>query len=142
MHTSAFTSLAIFAATVIQLVPGSIASWEPGMGAQVNSYNDVVCTQYNGESHAWWTKSPFVGTAIAPSKAECMTLNIPGSSQSLNPTNFWLYSSINEPPRANGLCTFFDALGCKGNSVGSTGPCIPARSRDGWLWKSAKCLVV
>jgi hypothetical protein len=144
MRVPAFTSFAILAATVTQLVPGSIA-WERDQAAQMNFYTDTQCTQFAGTASAWWSKSPLVGTVVDPNRAQCITLNMPGNAQSMNSAAFWPFSVTSEPARMSGFCTVFDDVGCKGNSARSTyvpfnGFCLRARSVDGWLWKSARCV--
>lgn len=123
----------------------TLANWESDKAAQINFYKDASCSQYNGEAAAWWTKHPLVGgigSTQAAARAECFNLNMPGDSKSINTAAMWAYQSSST---WSGRCDFNDGLDCSGaNWAGSVYPsggttCVAARSKDGYLWKSAKC---
>ncbi|KAJ6544359.1 hypothetical protein B0H19DRAFT_1267638 [Mycena capillaripes] len=143
MHTSTFTSLAILSA----LAQLTLANWTPGKAAQINFYSDTVCTQYDGEAAAYWNQSPMVGTigtTGGAALAQCITLNMPGNSKSINTAAIWGFSTTTQPGPWSGHCTFWDGFTCSGNSATSYYPnggptCQPARSSAGFLWKSGKC---
>ncbi|KAJ7274908.1 hypothetical protein C8J57DRAFT_1505649 [Mycena rebaudengoi] len=146
MRTS---SILILTATALAQL--ALANWTPEKAAQINFYTDAHCTQYNGEVPAWWLKSPLVGgigSVAGAARAQCITLNMPGNSASINTAGLWGYSTTTQPGIASGHCTFYDDFTCGGNQAtayygtGSALPtCQPARSKDGWLWKSAKCWI-
>ncbi|KAJ7705642.1 hypothetical protein B0H16DRAFT_1482264 [Mycena metata] len=115
----------------------------------MNFYSDPACTAYVGEAAAWWTQSPLVGgigTTGAANRAQCITLNMPGDSKSANTAGMWGYSETTQPGSGSGHCEFWDGYTCEGKTETSYYPnggpgCLPARSVDGWLWKSAKCYI-
>jgi hypothetical protein len=136
-------------AAVAYLPRFSLAIWLPGKAAQLNFYADTGCLQYTGEAEAFWTESPLVGetgsaSAAAPA-AQCITLNMPGDTQAVQTAAMWQNSATTEPGPGSGLCTFWDDFTCSGDSaavsnyVAAGGSCLPSRSKDGLLWKSAKC---
>src|SRR4051794_28081659 len=149
MHPS--TLLAVLAT----LTPVTIANWTPDRATQINFYTDTKCTAYAGETSSYFSRFPhvgYIGSTIGAAKAECWNINMPGNAKSLNTANIWGYTtSTTTPPGSwSGRCDFNDGLDCKGNNWGFSGnpinydgsnTCLAARSKDGWLWKSAKCYV-
>ncbi|KAJ7027549.1 hypothetical protein C8F04DRAFT_1189513 [Mycena alexandri] len=115
----------------------------------MNFCSDAACSEYVGEAAAWWTQTPLVGSIVSTSaaaRAQCLTLNMPGNSESVNIAGMWGYSETTQPGSGSGHCTFWDGYTCSGNGATSFYPnggptCQPARSVDGWLWKSAKCWI-
>ncbi|KAK6981105.1 hypothetical protein R3P38DRAFT_3464536 [Favolaschia claudopus] len=132
-------------------IPFCWANWSSGKAAQINFYTDTKCSAYTGEVAAYWNAFPnpgVIGSTAGAAKAQCFTLNMPGNSQSINTAALWGFSTSTEPGRASGFCEFWDGFSCDGNTAssdfgsGASLPtCQPARSKDGWLWKSAKCLL-
>ncbi|KAJ6527768.1 hypothetical protein B0H19DRAFT_1083855 [Mycena capillaripes] len=146
MPTSA-VYFAIFA-SISQLPPVSHATWAPGKAAQINFFTDDICSQYNGEVAAWWTMTPMIGgTGSMATYAECILLSMNGNSQSTGVADVYEATAATTTtlaPHANGSCTFWDGLTCTGNEASSnyragSGVCMPARSKDGVRWQSAKC---
>ncbi|KAJ7477629.1 hypothetical protein FB451DRAFT_1396587 [Mycena latifolia] len=108
MRTSASTYLAILTAAA-QLTPVCVANWTPGKAAQINFYTDTACTQYNGEGAAWWNQSPMVGgigSKAAAEQAQCITLNMPGNSKSINTAALWAYSTTTQPETWSSHCIY------------------------------------
>jgi hypothetical protein len=136
-------------AAVAYLPRFSLAIWLPGKAAQLNFYADTGCLQYTGEVEAFWTESPLVGetgSTSAAAPAECITLNMPGDTQTVQTAAMWQNSTTTEPGPGSGLCTFWDDYTCSGeeavsNYVAASASCLPSRSRNGFLWKSAKCQI-
>ncbi|KAJ7260695.1 hypothetical protein C8J57DRAFT_1600967 [Mycena rebaudengoi] len=121
----------------------SFANWAPEKGAQINFYTDARCGQYTGEVAAWWNNLPAVGVGSDGRDADCITLNMPGNSKSINTVGLWPASTV-QPGTIRGHCSFWDGFTCSGNKVTSeyhpgSGFCEPARSIDGFLWKSTQC---
>ncbi|KAF7336272.1 hypothetical protein MVEN_02175500 [Mycena venus] len=148
MHTP-FKYLAILA-LIAQLPQLSLATWMPGKAAQINFYVGGTCAQYIDEATSWWTSSALVGGNGAVTGAECFILGMPGDSTGINTAMMWeenTTSNTVEPHQANGWCMFWDGFDCTGNEVSSVyapagaggGPCESAWSKDGFMWKSAKC---
>ncbi|KAF7373888.1 hypothetical protein MSAN_00601100 [Mycena sanguinolenta] len=147
MRTPTFTALATLTA-LAQFAP-CLATWSSGKAAQINFYTDTHCSAYTGEAAAWWETSPevgVIGSTTGVARAQCITLNMPGNSQSINTAALWGYSTTTQPGADSGYCTFWDGYTCSGNAassyynVPSSYPtCQPARSSAGYLWKSAKC---
>ncbi|KAJ7300461.1 hypothetical protein DFH08DRAFT_1090586 [Mycena albidolilacea] len=138
------TSAVYFAilASISQLPPVSHATWAPGKAAQINFFTDDICTQYNGEVAAWWTMTPMIGSMAA--QPECILLSMPvnGNSQTTALVNVYeptTATTTTPAPEANGSCTFWDGSTCTGNEASPNTACMPARSKDGVLWQSAKC---
>jgi hypothetical protein len=133
--------------TVLALAPLSLANWAPGKAAQLNFYADTKCTSYNGENAAWHDRWPHLGTTphVKDSPyAECFNIGMGDSSKSINVAAVW----TNNPSKATtsiGYCSLNDGFDCKGENWDHSGykatyeSCRPARSEDGYLWKSAKC---
>ncbi|KAJ6468877.1 hypothetical protein C8R45DRAFT_1105511 [Mycena sanguinolenta] len=143
------TSTALITLTTLAQIAPCLATWTLGKAAQINFYTDTRCTAYNGEVAAWWTTSPEVGeigSTSGAARAQCITLNMPGNSQSINTAALWDYSTMTQPGIESGYCTFWDGYTCSGNAATSYyddppsyPTCQPARSSAGYLWKSAKC---
>ncbi|KAJ7472211.1 hypothetical protein FB451DRAFT_1471523 [Mycena latifolia] len=146
MRASVSTYFAILAAAA----QVALANWTPDKAAQINFYTDTKCSAYAGEAAAFWTQSPLVGgigSTVGAARAQCITLNMPGNSQSINTAALWGYSTTTQPGTESGNCVFWDEYTCGGNSAvsyygtGTSPTCQPARSKDGWPWKSAKCWI-
>jgi hypothetical protein len=149
MRTST-SILAILMASLSHFAHPSLANWTPVKGAQINFYTNTQCTAYNGEVAAWWDRAPRVGIYLrAGHDPDCITLNMPGNSLSINTAHLWPYTTTGTEPAATfGYCQLYDGFDCTGNmatsyydNVSGGGTCQPSRSVDGWLWKSAKCEV-
>jgi hypothetical protein len=149
MHTpfKQFTILTVIA----QLPQLSLSTWTPGKAAQINFYIGGTCTAYSNEATSWWISSPLVGGSGAITGAECFLLGMHGDLMTgINTAMMWEESTASdtvEPDQANGWCMFWDGFDCTGNELSSVyvpagdegAPCEPARSKDGFLWKSGKC---
>ncbi|KAK7038591.1 hypothetical protein R3P38DRAFT_2516544 [Favolaschia claudopus] len=136
------------ATILLAFIPLCLANWSPGKAAQMNFYKDSTCGAYVGEAAAFHNTFPEVGTigsTTGVARAQCFSLNMPDNSQSINTVAMWGYSAVKEPGQWSGYCTFWDGYNCEGNAKSSYAPlskipsCMPGRSKDGWLWKSAKC---
>ncbi|KAJ7510986.1 hypothetical protein B0H11DRAFT_1036634 [Mycena galericulata] len=135
---------------VSKLPPLSLSVWAPGKAAQINFYTDNDgCSQYVNEVAAWWTMADLIGgPGSMATQAECISLDMPSNSQSTNTADIWPPNTANTttvPPNGIGACTFWDELTCSGNEAWSNysqghSSCLPARSQNGALWQSAKCL--
>ncbi|TDZ29686.1 hypothetical protein C8035_v004685 [Colletotrichum spinosum] len=132
---------ALLAASAMHLAQPAAASYEAGKAVQVNFYSNSGCSAYTSETAAWWTRSPRAGEYVNGGSApECFSLNMPGSSQSINVANVWKGSGA----QSSGGCDLYDGYNCGGTRrtagfSGGSGSCLPARSSNGLLWKSARC---
>ncbi|KAJ7268354.1 hypothetical protein C8J57DRAFT_1324966 [Mycena rebaudengoi] len=128
MH-SPFKYFAILTA-IAQLPQLSFSTWLPGKAAQINFYVGGACAQYTSEATSRWASSPLVGGNGAITGADTTSDTV-------------------EPDQANGWCMFWDGFDCTGNEVSSVyfpagaagGPCESAWSKDGFMWKSARCFI-
>ncbi|KAJ7280648.1 hypothetical protein C8J57DRAFT_1711710 [Mycena rebaudengoi] len=150
MHTP-FKYFAILT-FIAQLPQLTLSDWRPGKAAQINFYVGGACAQYTAEMNSRWTSSPLVGGNRATTEAQCFLLNMPGDSTGINTATMWEESTTSdtvEPAQANGWCMFWDGFDCTGNTVSSDyvpeeaegGPCHSSWSKDGFMWKSAKCFI-
>ncbi|KAK7062499.1 hypothetical protein R3P38DRAFT_2835468 [Favolaschia claudopus] len=152
MRTPTFLTL------TLALLPSCIANWSSGKAAQMNFYTDTKCSAYTGEAAAFYEAFPKVGVfqSTGEDNAQCFSLNMPSSSQSINMVAAWdsntAFATVQpgEPGRRTGVCQFWDGANCAGKFVesyvgngwqGAKPGCQPGRSTDGYLWKSAKCWV-
>jgi hypothetical protein len=118
-----------------------LASWAPDKAARINFYTDAQCSAYNEEVAAWRSKKPEVALLSLGLEGNCIDLKMPGTSKSVNVAAMWGYVDGNSQIQ-NQRCDFFDDYNCARNSRASHFPganCLPVRSKDGWLWKSAWC---
>ncbi|KAL0935982.1 uncharacterized protein CTRU02_208197 [Colletotrichum truncatum] len=135
------SSLALLAATALQLAQPVAANYESGKAVQINFYSNSGCSAYIGETAAWWTRSPRAGEYVSGGTGgDCFSLNMPGNSQSLNLASVWKGNGA----KTSGTCQLYDGYNCGGTAgsggySGGSGNCVPARSSKGLLWKSARC---
>jgi hypothetical protein len=111
--------------------------------AQINFYVDKPsptggCTQFKGEKLL--TLAETGAEVTGGHDGECVQLDMPGNSGSLNTAAFGPAGDGGQ-----GYCTFYDSYTCSGNTATSyfsdgNGGCRYSRSVDGWLWKSAICV--
>ncbi|KAJ7457326.1 hypothetical protein FB451DRAFT_1509517 [Mycena latifolia] len=151
----------------------ALANWTPDKAAQINFYTDTKCSAYAGEAAAFWTQLPLVGgigstvsllptlgygvgnlsggdcSTVGAARAQCITLNMPGNSQSINTAALWGYSTTTEPGTGSGNCVFWDDYTASTPTVNPTGffftgprnltTCAPATIT--WSYESATPLL-